>query len=439
MLIKHHLFINFIGFFYVFLSEINSVEITENCTIQDSNLTKNGFPPQEFQDFVEFYNVMELHESTGAKCLDGSNYKFYWEAGHGNGSDKFVIFWQAASFCGSEGHYFKDSCLEKSPTRYGSSKELGTNNTRFRMNLPIGYFSHSQEENPLFWNYNKIYALYCDGTLFQGHLDEPMEYNNTKLYIRGRRNTMALLEWARDNLGILDASEVILTGTSGGGLSAMAWIAYLYHNFFTERTRILGIIDASLFMDTYNPRAGCHLYRYFIQNLVNFANMTNSFLYQNCKYGNNPQEVWKCLLPQYMFESINAPLFLMNCEHDYSQLTSLNYITCITSGDGPKNCTNEDKMEITHIRETFLKMIFDSFIPQKNYWGFWLRTCFEHTLAGTWGWYGNITAFNPELGYSLNIKDALTYWYNNGSLRWDNNHARFIDLIDWEHNPLCRI
>ncbi len=409
----------------------------ENCKLSPSDLTKKGFPTQEPYIFSEIYNIIELEESTGAKCLDGTNFKFYYTKGVGEGANKFMINWQAASFIGAEGIEIVESAYQKSFTVYGSSKDIGANGTSFNWTIPVGYFSNSEYYNPAYWNYNKFLILYCDGSLHHGYLEEPILHNKTNLYFRGSQNTLSVLEYAKKNLGLLNASEVILTGTSGGGLAALYWTTYLQNYYFKPDVKLFAFLDAGLFIDTYNEFAGCNLFRYYIQKLANLTNMTNSEVFKNCdfKKENNSDEFWKCLMPQYMYHSINIPVFIMNDQNDYSQLTSLNSLSCIAEG-GAYSCNKTEKKIIARIREYFLDVIYD-IIHEKPQWGIWARTCFEHTLAGTWAWYGNYTAFNAEMLTSRNLREALAHWYNGGELT-KTNYEHYIDLIDWEHNPKCQ-
>lgn len=420
--------------FLIFLSLSLSASI-ENCTMGHiSELTIKSFPTQENMNFSELFTIIELDESTNAKCLDGSNYKFLYSPGFGSGKDKFMIYWQAASFCGAEGIDILESCYLRFSTNFGSSNNIGDNGTIYDFEIPMGYFSSSEEYNQLFYNYNKILLLYCDGSVHQGYLEEPILVNDVELYFRGFQNTNETLNYAKANLGLFNATEIIFSGTSSGGFAAIFWASHLQKGYFPDNIRLLSIIDASMMLDTYNNYYGCHLFRYYLQKLSNLTNSSNCSLFQNCQY-NNPDEISKCLMPQYSFENLNIPTFIMNDQYDYSQLTSLNTIECIANG-GPYSCNTTEREMITDLREIFLTYLFSKMIPEKPHWGFWIRSCFEHTLAGTWAWYGNnVTAFNAQNHISLNLKDSLSYWYNDGKTLKDD--AYFIDFIDWLHNPEC--
>ena len=418
---------------YFFLVKVFSVE---NCSLKVSELTKKAFPKQENIDFTEYYDIIELENITNAKCLDGSNYKFFFTQGHGSGTNKWMVFWQAAYFCGGEGMEIMESCYQRTWNKFGTSKNDGENGTKFAITEPLGYFSNNEIYNELFWNYNKIYLRYCDGSLHQGFLKDPILHSDTYLYFRGFQNTYAALQHAINYLGMDKAIEVVLTGTSSGGMALFFWAPYIKNIFFDENVKIWAINDAGLLLDLYNDEFDCYPLRYELQKLTNLTNSTNMPLFENCIY--NPDDIWKCLAPQYNYVNITVPVFIMQDQADYCQLTSINSIECVADG-GPAHCKDDDRAKIDKIRMFFLKVIFTDMMPKKPQWGFWLRSCFEHTLAGTWAWYGhNYTAFNAEMYVSWNLKDSLAYWYNGGKFR-EINKAHFIDFIDWEHNPECEI
>lgn len=407
----------------------------ENCSIQISDLTKAVFPQQEPWSFSENYTVIELDNTTGARCLDGSNFKFFYTKGSGSGSNKFMVFWEAGAYCGADGTEFFTSCYSKSLTFLGTSTVYGSNGTNYTNTVPMGFFSNDPEYNPMYYNYNKIYINYCDGTLGLGNLEDPIYFNETWLYFHGFNNTLQTFLYATEHFGFKSASEVVLTGNSGSAACVFMWSSYLQEEgFFSSETKLWAISDAGMFLDTYNEVANCHLFRYYLQILLNITNASALPLFNNCKYRDDEENFYKCVMPQYMYEEVEVPLFIMNAQNDYSQLTSNDYVYCITYG-GPFNCSAEEKYRINLRREYLLNIVLGEMMIQKPYWGCWLRTCFEHSIAHTWGWYGNDTVFSANELVSKTAKDALYEWYNEGNFL--ENGVRYVDLVDWEHNPQC--
>ena len=419
----------------IFFHLISSETTDENCTvpIQGDAATKD-FPHTEPYTFNDTFEVIELENSTDAICLDGTGYKFYFHRGSGSGIDKFIIDWQGSAFCGADGYNILDSCYNRTLTQYGSSNSVGDNGTTIVTPNAWGYFSSLETFNPVFYNWNKVFILSCDGSNHQGYLKDPIEYNGITMWIRGFNNTLSTLEYLKEKYRLFDASEVILSGGSSGGTASYVWMSYL-QNYFPSTVKLMGVPDAGFFLDTYDKEAGCHLYRYLIKQLAVFSQSQNKTLYRSCRFFGT-DEIWKCLIPQYILRDINFPVFLINSQVDYEQLSNVGGVECIMENGGPTSCKKKDKENIVLIREYFLARIFE-IKKLKPQWGFWTRTCFEHTYQFTWAFYGHtMDVFNAETQKHASLREALYEWYNGGNIR-EKSISSYIDLIDWEHNPFC--
>lgn len=407
---------------------------TENCSIYiDPNQT-TGLPDQVPCMRNETYTVIETDfEATGAICLDGSSYKFLIHEGSGSGANKFFFYFQGAAYCGADGYETLESCYQRSLTNLGSSSSFGDNGTFFEKNISVGYVSSDKETNPTFYNWNIMFIIYCDGTNGQGYLEEPIMYNGTiPIWFRGFNNTLSVFEFAKKNMSLFEAEEVFISGGSSGGTSAMVWSTYL-QDYFPKNIKLMGLSDGGLFMDIFNNASECYLFRYFMQNLAFITNANSSELYRKCPYRYSIDEVWRCMMPQYIYKDIQIPFFISNSQLDVEQLATLYGVYCLVDG-GPLFCDEEELRKIVKFRETILSFALEIKTNQPT-WGFWLRTCFEHTYQFTWGWYGEtMNVFNAELKFSASLKEALDFWYHGEK---NNNHASFIDLNDWKHNSNC--
>jgi len=208
----------------------------------------------------------------------------------------------------------------------------------------------------------------------------------------------------------------------------MIWSNYL-KDYFPKNIKISLILDGGLFLDAYNEVNECYLFRFSQQNLFLTLQLNNTGLYQNCLFAKN--ETWKCLMIEYIYESIDYPIFMSNAQTDIYELTNWMGIHCLLSG-GPTYCDSADKRKITKVRELFLKMIF-RMKKKKPDWGFFLRSCFEHNLQFSMAWYGHhMDVFNAENEEINNLQNSLYNWY----LKKDNANS-YIDLEEWLHNPRC--
>ena len=424
--------------FFLLASPLLAWNLTfEDCDTTVPEGTNDPQPAIVMYTFKENFTTIELPASTGARCLDGTNYKFYFTEGSGSGKNKWMFYWQGAAFCGADGTEPLASCYSRASTQYGSgdSSYWGDNETVTMVPAAMGWFSSMQEYNPKFYNWNKVEIISCDGANHQGSIDEPYLYNGTYLYFRGMNNTLATMEFLKGSYNLFNATEIIFGGGSSGGTASYIWASYL-QDYFPKGIRLTGLPDAGLFVDTYSDNNHCHLYRFFMKSLSAAINLTSgaaSTLYRRCQY-RETDEFWKCLMVEYIYDTIDIPMFIINSQNDFKQLTNLMSIGCINDG-GLQYCNQTERRMITKVREKFLAVAL-KIKAAKPHWGFWLRTCFEHTYHFTWGWYGHeMDVFSAELGTASNIKDALYNWYDN--VEQEEPAGSFIDVIDWLHNPLC--
>ena len=313
-----------------------AISAMENCTVPYQPNSTHKFPTLVPYSFNETFQVIEIDNLTsGAMCLDGSNYKFWFKRGNGSGINKWMFNWQGAGFCGTDGINILDSCLDRSTGIFGSSSSYGENGSTTTSTEVWGFFSSIQDFNPVFYNWNKIFIISCDGANHQGSLKDPIVYNGTNLWFRGFNNTMGAIEYIRTHYNLFEAEEIMLSGGSSGGLASYAWMSYLQH-YFPDTTKLFGLPDAGFFVDTYDEQAYCHLFRYMIQQMAQLVDSKNCPLYQYCKYF-GMDEIWKCLIPEYFYGDIRFPVFISNSQIDYVQLTNLNGIECIMIGT-PTSC-----------------------------------------------------------------------------------------------------
>lgn len=87
--------------------------------------------------------------------------------------------------------------------------------------------SGEQAQNQNFHDWNKIFIPYCDGLTHTGYSEEPFEFNGKKLYFRGHNNTVAYFDHILNELNMNNASKVVLSGDSAGGIATVKWTDYL--------------------------------------------------------------------------------------------------------------------------------------------------------------------------------------------------------------------
>jgi hypothetical protein len=202
-----------------------------------------------YYSFDTSFEEIEIANSK-AKCMDGSNYKFLFSKGFGNGTNSFYIYFEGGGFCGDNNYNpnNNDSPLECCYKR--KNIELGSN----KINILYRYFNKffsrfltsSKYFNPIFYNWNKIFIKYCDGTMHTGNNIDPIIFNNTKIYVRGEENVKSVFNYLTKNNDFSNAKNVLAVGSSAGGVAVVFYSKYI-RSLLSDKTNYKVISDSGYF------------------------------------------------------------------------------------------------------------------------------------------------------------------------------------------------
>ncbi|KAK9106898.1 hypothetical protein Syun_022909 [Stephania yunnanensis] len=96
-------------------------------------------------------------DAKGVVCLDGTLPSYHLHPGFGSGANSWLIQLEGGGWCNSI-----RNCVYRKTTRRGSSKFM-------EKQIPFtGILSDKPEENPDFYNWNRVKLRYCDGASFSG-------------------------------------------------------------------------------------------------------------------------------------------------------------------------------------------------------------------------------------------------------------------------------
>ncbi|CAK9040237.1 unnamed protein product [Durusdinium trenchii] len=161
-----------------------------------------GFLPLVAADFGNWSLVLleEAVQTRGAACLDGSPAGYWIEHGWGSGAKRWIIHFQGGGWCISY-----EDCLARSKTSLGSSLNFTAEKSKtleYSDGGVHGYLSNQPEVNPDFYNWNKVFALYCDGSSRNSEVEGPVVVGQKEvLYFRGHRILMATMESLMETMG----------------------------------------------------------------------------------------------------------------------------------------------------------------------------------------------------------------------------------------------
>lgn len=151
--------------------------------------------------------------TTAHACLDGSPYGYYFVPSSTN-STKWTISIQGGGWC-----YDEDDCASRGKTHLGSSKLFPASAGCGCMNVDAD--ADPDQADPRDATCNCVFLPYCDGASFSGFRTDPWPVPsapNETLMFRGIKNFDETFAAALE-LGLKDATELVVTGGSAGGLS----------------------------------------------------------------------------------------------------------------------------------------------------------------------------------------------------------------------------
>ncbi|XP_034206881.1 pectin acetylesterase 3-like isoform X3 [Prunus dulcis] len=183
--------------------------------------------------------LIDSAASKGAVCLDGTLPGYHLHPGYGSGANSWLIQLEGGGWCNSI-----RNCVYRKTTRRGSSKFM-------EKQLPFtGILSNKAEENPDFFNWNRVKLRYCDGASFSGDSQDEA----AQLHFRGQRIWLAAMEELMSK-GMQKADQALLSGCSAGGLASILHCDE-FQDLFPETTRVKCLSDAGMFLDAIDVSGG---------------------------------------------------------------------------------------------------------------------------------------------------------------------------------------
>ena len=191
----------------------------------------------------------------GAKCLDGSPPAYLVREGTGANASKYVVFLEGGGWC-----FSVSDCEKRRRGGLGSSARFIPGSTKKDYG---GVMAISSTTNPDFHGYTMVFVHYCDGSSMSSFRPNPIKTSDGQdMWFRGKANLAAVLDELRQDHGLGEASEVILSGGSAGGLAVYYHLDYVaaFVRGSAPKARVTGFPDAGFFADLKNTK-GQYEYR----------------------------------------------------------------------------------------------------------------------------------------------------------------------------------
>lgn len=260
---------------------------------------------------AELALLTDAAANDGAVFLDGSPAARYIVKGD---PLRWLVYQEGGGWCSS----FPD-CAARANSSLGSSKSLPeSSETVMQEN---GYLSNDPATNPLFATWTKIYLPYGDGTSQLGDVSEPVIVTPgaPPIYFRGARVLRAMIDFLRAE-GLADATEVVITGCSAGGLSTYAhadtWAAAL------PKARVVAMPDSGFFLNYAAPDV-TPTYPQRMQWTYENANVSGGGLLSPKCIAAHAGEEYLCMFAENLAPTLATPTFALQSIYDSYQIGAI--------------------------------------------------------------------------------------------------------------------
>ena len=350
---------------------------------------------------IEYIPIVELDDSYNAKCLDGSNYRFNFLEGKGEGKKNFFFYLEGGGWCGQEtlGDNFIKSCFERANSSLGS--KIGFFGSLVISRL-VRLLSSKEKYNPNFYNWNKIFVRYCDGSSFIS--DRIYEQNGSKIYMYGKNNLLGVLNYLKLNNNFTDADSVILSGFSAGSFATLIYANYI-DTLTTKKNNTYIISDSGFFYDLDEKVLKINkLVQKAYEYSTNHSDIKKLFKYYCDRYLIET-EPWKCLSGEYFVYNINIPILSFQNIYDSWITRVINGNDCWYNKNYIQNCSKQQIEKIYKEGNLLIEKIHN--YPRYDHITLFYFRKIGHMLTYyNWIW--------DDKNYSidgLTINDIIKLWY----------------------------
>ncbi|CAI7919136.1 unnamed protein product, partial [Closterium sp. NIES-54] len=185
---------------------------------------------------------------------------YYFRPGSGSGAKSWHIHLPIGGWCAT-----LEDCADRAKTPLGSTRIQADTNWRWSKFLSKGMMSPLAKTNPLFFNWNYVMPVYCDGGGFQGKAGLRSVQGGPSLYLDGRKVLRAILRDVLATRGMSSASEVLISGASAGAQAVTTFCDFIAAQLPSATTKCL--MDSGVFIDA-RDRKGGRRFRSVAQKLV---------------------------------------------------------------------------------------------------------------------------------------------------------------------------
>merc|ERR1719162_748090 len=260
-------------------------------------------------------------------------------------------------------------------------------------------------ETEEFSEYNMVELHHCDGGMFMSDRAEPLVHGGKTMYFRGKRIIDHIFDTLKGTKTFASATEVLITGGSGGGQATAVLADYL-----------AGLMPASVHKIGAVPMSGWYTSDWNdIEYTFGMHEMSGT-ISPGCRDALDESEQYKCLDPRVSYEHSSTPMFVVQLLDSQSLAGAYAENTTLaeTSRAAWTNCMETSTSACSDSDRSVLQGYLDELVAgiqgttkhaQQGEGGF-LSTCTKHVFYKE----------DEDEHYADNggtIADAVATWWRN--------------------------
>ncbi|KAA0173536.1 hypothetical protein FNF27_05031 [Cafeteria roenbergensis] len=352
-----------------------------------------------------------LPKTTLGKCLDGTPSGFYLSPSvTAAARTKWILNLEGGGECAS-----KDRCLSQLNGPLGSSKYFSKT---WRMNQFL--ISRDSKTNPATWDWNMVHLPYCTQDLWMGTRATPSNQSYGLSFAGHYVLDAVVTELLNLPNGLGQATEVILTGESAGGIGVTPNVDWL-HDQLGSQVKVTGAPIAGLYFyaDPYTGpgHTSSDLADFREAAWPSHAQLWQPFVDQSCLSAHD-YVAWPCMLANYSTRFISSQLFFTQSKSDQVVLTAHDWVP----GDLKPWADVEQYIQVWQRNMT---SALNGLSNQAARRGFFGVDCFIHTT------FSPQAPLLPFHGKNVSFAAAFDAWYT------DNEFVYLQDYGGVFSNPTC--
>ena len=170
------------------------------------------------------------------------------------------------------------------------------------------------DNNPDFGGYHQIFIPYCSGDL---HTGQQTAVNAWGVQFSGHQIVHSVIEDAAAHYDLHQASEIIFSGESAGGIGAFANLDFV-RSLLPKVKTFVGAPIGGFYWSNDAPYTGPGAKQFIpwtFSDLKTYANLWDSFVPTACAAA-NPSQPWTCIFAVQSYKTLNTPVFVIEAQTD---------------------------------------------------------------------------------------------------------------------------